>query len=82
MPTKLNPTIPGVDSSHGNSRVDDLLIDEIWHDLAGQVSREQIGEVMTEVAARFHDATVTAFLPIMIRRQTLEKLKAMIRESG
>jgi dsDNA-specific endonuclease/ATPase MutS2 len=55
--------------------VDDALVDMIWKDLDGQVSRQQIAGAVTQIAARFEEATVTAFVPIFIRRQALEYLK-------
>lgn len=56
--------------------LDDALIDQIWQDLCGQVSRVRIRQVAIEVAARFQDAKVKTFVPIFIRRNTCEQLKA------
>ena len=58
--------------------MDDSLIEQIWHDLDGQVTREQIRQLVTEVAAEFRTATITTFVPIFIRRQAREKLKTQI----
>jgi len=55
--------------------VDDALVETLWKDLDGQVSRQQIAGAVTQVAARFEQATVTAFVPIFIRRQALEYLR-------
>jgi hypothetical protein len=55
--------------------VSDEFIQDIWVNLAGQVTREHIYEVATEVASEYKDAKVTTFLPILIRRQTLERLE-------
>ena len=55
--------------------VDDALVETLWKDLDGQVSRQQIAGAVTRVAARFEKATVTAFVPIFIRRQALEYLR-------
>ena len=55
--------------------VDDELINSIWQDLDGRVSHEQIRQTAIEVAARFANARVMTFIPIFIRRQTLERLK-------
>ncbi|GIV79671.1 hypothetical protein RY27_21540 [Litorilinea aerophila] len=51
------------------------LVQEIWTRLAGRVSRERIRRVAIEVAREYQDAKVTAFLPIFIQRQTLERLR-------
>ena len=60
---------------------DDWLIEQIWHDLDGQVTREQIRQVVIEIADEFRSATVTAFVPILIRRRAREKLETRINES-
>jgi len=56
--------------------VDDALVETLWKDLDGQVSRQQIARAVKELASRFENATVTAFVPIFIRRQALELLKS------
>lgn len=53
----------------------DEFIHEIWVSLAGQVTHEHIFQIATEVASEYKDAKITTFLPILIRRQTLERLK-------
>jgi hypothetical protein len=60
---------------------DDSLIEQIWHDLDGQVARERIRQVAAEIAAEFHTATVTAFVPIFIRRRAREKLEIQVNEN-
>ena len=54
--------------------VDDALVESLWQDLEGQVSRQRIVRAATEIAARFDSATVMAFVPVFIRRQVLERL--------
>jgi hypothetical protein len=55
--------------------VDDALVEALWQDLDGQVARQQIAKEVREVAARFENATVTAFVPIFVRRRALERLR-------
>jgi len=55
--------------------VDDALVEMLWKDLDGQVSRQQIARAVSQIASRFDEATVTAFVPIFIRRQALEYLR-------
>jgi len=55
--------------------VDDALVETLWKDLDGQVSRQQIATAASQIAAKFEKVTVTAFVPIFIRRQALEYLK-------
>jgi hypothetical protein len=62
--------------------VDDSLVEKLWRDLDGQVSRQQIAGAVTEIAARFEKATVTAFVPIFIHRQALEQLKGLLASTS
>ena len=59
--------------------VDEQLVEEIWRDLEGRVTRETIFQVAIEVATRFQAVAVTTFVPIFIRRQTSEQLKARLK---
>lgn len=63
-------------NDEANTFLSDELIQEIWVSLAGEVTREHIYQIATEVASEYKDAKVTTFLPVLIRRQTLERLKA------
>jgi hypothetical protein len=58
--------------------VDDSLVETLWHDLDGKVSRQQIARAATEIAAKYEKAIVTAFVPIFIHRQALEQLKGWL----
>ena len=59
----------------------DSIIEKVWQDLDGQLSREQIGQTVTEIALKYQDATVQAFVPIFIHRQAVERLKRQLNES-
>ena len=54
----------------------DDLIEETWHDLKGEVSKSRVREVVLELVAKYGDAKVQAFLPVLIRRQAIERLSA------
>ena len=58
--------------------LDDALIEQIWQDLNGQVSRLKIRQVATDVVAMFQDAKVRTFVPIFIRRTTYQQLRAWL----
>ncbi len=62
--------------------LDDSFIEQIWHDLGSQVTRERIHQIAAETAAEFRTATVTAFVPVFVRRRTREKLEMLIGENG
>jgi hypothetical protein len=77
----LNPTIAETDHGDVINYVDDSLIEQIWQDLGGRVTREHIREIAAEAAAEFRTATVTSFVPIFVRRRTRERLQ-MLTEEG
>jgi hypothetical protein len=58
----------------------ELLVQEIWRDLDGQVTHEQIRHVASQIATQFNNATVTTFVPIFIRRQTRETLRLVVEK--
>ena len=60
------------------SGVDDALVEKLWQDLDEQLSREQIGRVVDQIAGEFQDATVKVFIPILIHRLALEQLKKQL----
>ena len=63
-----------VEHGHGTMAHEELLV-EIWRDLAGHVTQERIRQVAAEVAVMFRDATVTAYIPILMRRRIRERLR-------
>lgn len=71
-------TIAGTNHDGLNDYMDDSLIEQIWHDLDGQVARERIRQVVAKIAAEFRAATVTAFVPIFIRRRAREELETWV----
>jgi hypothetical protein len=81
LPTTSSPTIAERDRGDVIDYLDDSLIEQIWQDLGGQVSRERIRQIAAETAAEFRTATVTAFVPVFVRRRTLKRLQ-MLTEEG
>jgi len=63
------------------NNIDDHLIETIWQDLNGQVSREQISSVVAQISLEFQDAAVKAFVPIFIHRQAVEQFKRQLNEN-
>ena len=55
------------------------LIEEIWLDLGGQVSHARIRQVATETVAMFRGATVTVYIPILLRRRVREQLQQEVQ---
>lgn len=56
----------------------DGLSEQIYRDLGGQVPRERVFQIVTDVAAEFSTAKVTTYIPIFVQRQARERLKGEI----
>ncbi|HEX6384462.1 MAG TPA: hypothetical protein VF177_07315 [Anaerolineae bacterium] len=80
MEVRLSAVNDVTDESDVLALVNEQLVEDIWDDLEGRVTRENILQVAIEVATKFQDAAVTSFVPIFIRRQTSERLKARLSE--
>ena len=52
------------------------LVEQIWTDLGGQVSRLAIRHQVADVVPAFQDARITTYVPIFVRRRTVEQLRA------
>ena len=61
--------------AHLDDVVDGMLIESIWHELDRQLPYARVRCVVTEVALGFQDATVKTFLPILVHRKALERLR-------
>jgi len=57
--------------------VDEVLVEQIWRDTQGNVSRVQIQQLVREARGEFAQAKVTTYVPIFVRRQVREKLRSM-----
>ena len=53
---------------------DKSVVEALYQELGGKVSRVQVQSALMEAHAQFHDATVHTYLPILIRRYVLERL--------
>jgi hypothetical protein len=75
------PSLPAVQASNGRPVMDvDKLVEEIWCELEGQVAKPLIYQVATEVAGAFEQAKVRAYVPILVRRYTLERLRTRLKQ--
>lgn len=63
-------------------QVDESLIEAIWQDLDGLVTRGEIQHVAHEISETFRGATITTFIPLFIRRRTRETLKSGIQNKS
>ncbi len=80
---------PGLDRAGTAAKSDiadcmnDMVVEAIWHEMGGRVTHDKIRQVAAEVMdmAEFQNATVTTFLPILIKRRTREKLRTIVANS-
>lgn len=79
---KLLTTSFKEDSSHpvamledGDRRKSELLVDAIYEEVNGRVERAQIRRLLLEAHAKYQEVPVKTYLPILIRRYVLEKLR-------
>ncbi len=54
--------------------VGDEIVDQVWRDLEQLVARARVDEVARQVAADLGDATLTAYVPLFVRRIARERL--------
>jgi hypothetical protein len=52
------------------------VVDQIWGDLGGTVTRPAIRRELAQVILAFSDARVKTYVPIFVRRQTVERLRS------
>jgi hypothetical protein len=57
-----------------------LVVEQVWSDLGGTVSRAAICQELTEVIPTFDDARITTYVPIFVRRLTVARLRARSSE--
>ena len=61
--------------AEGNSQLDqEAIIERIWIDLGGTVSRSDIRSVVIEVAPRYADARIFTYVPIFIGKEVRRRL--------
>jgi formaldehyde-activating enzyme involved in methanogenesis len=72
----LKSGINGVNKTLADWDVD-TIVEQIWNDLKGAVARSVIQDVLVEVVPRYEQAQIQTFVPIFIRRDAVDQLKAM-----
>ena len=75
-PSELSYTF-GVDAV---DQVDQTFVDDLWQNLEGKISQDQIRKIAIEIAEEFQDATITAYIPILLRRRVRDRLKRIINQ--
>lgn len=60
----------------------ETLIDLVWNDLQSQVSRAAVQQVLLEIIPEYENATITTFVPIFMRRDAVDILRATLAQVG
>ena len=55
----------------------DTITEQIFGDLNGTVARSTIQEVIKDIIPKYEGAPIQTFVPIFIRRDAVDQLKAM-----
>ena len=56
----------------------DTIAEQVWNDLNGAVTRSAIQETLKEIIPRYDKAHIQTFVPIFIRREATNRLRAML----
>jgi len=62
-------------------REEEAVVERIWQEMQGRVSREQIQKLVIEAENDFADATITLYIPILVHRQVKEKLAVILDDA-
>jgi hypothetical protein len=76
-PSELSYTV-GVDAV---DQVDQTFVEDLWQNLEGKISQDQIRKIAIEIAEDFQDATITAYIPILLRRRVRDRLNRIISQN-
>lgn len=80
MSIKLQPSVAEAHPDEEENSVDDSLVEQVWRELDGQLPRKRVGYVVSEVALDFENATVKAYLQILVHRRALERLRQELNQ--
>ena len=58
----------------------ETLLERVWTDLGGTVSRSTIRQVLAEVLPNYESAPIQTFVPIFVHRETVKRLQAGLGE--
>lgn len=61
------------------ARLVDDVVERACNDLRGQVPSTLVRQYATELLAQYRDPVVTVFIPILVRRQLRDRLRAELR---
>jgi hypothetical protein len=75
QPLKQEHSISAIKGLEGDL---EIIIDQVWNDLQGLVSRTAVQKALLEVIPEYENATVPTFVPIFVRRDAGDLLRATL----
>jgi hypothetical protein len=57
---------------------ENTIVEQIWADLQGAVPRSAISQELKQVGSKFESARIKTYIPIFLRRETVERLRARL----
>ena len=73
--SELKSGMTGVGKNQADWDID-IIAEQILTELNGAVTRSTIQEVLTEVVPKYENARIKTFVPIFIRREAVNQLRA------
>jgi hypothetical protein len=73
-------TVTGTPASNCPDFNVQTLLERIWNDLEGKVSRSTVRQVLAEVIPNYESARVLAFVPIFVHKETVKRLRTGLAE--
>lgn len=68
-------TEPGATASSYSGWDVEPVVEQVWKDLGGTVTRPAIRQELADVILSFERAPIQTFVPIFVRRRTVERLR-------
>ena len=75
VPEEESKTALGVEHDSSDNIDVEALVAQICFEINGAVDQAVVNQIAEEMAARYRDARITAFVPIFIRRDVINLLR-------
>jgi hypothetical protein len=69
----LQPRVNGTGKNPERSL--EHIVDYVWQRIDRRMGQDRIRQIVSEVAQEFEDAAVQAFVPVLVRRFSLERVR-------
>ena len=62
-------------SEEGSDWNTEDLVEQVWNDLAKSIPRPTVQQTVTRLLAKYDDATIRRYVPLVVRREARELLR-------